>query len=415
MGKRNMSLGAYDDEEAAARAYDLAALKYWGPGTLINFPVTDYTRDLEEMQNLSREDYLASLRRKGSGFSRGTSKCRGISSTRWDSPLGRIAGSDYHNCMHHGDDATTESEYVGGVCMDRKIDLTPFIKWWGPNKSRQSESHGKSSEETDHGSSEDVESASEWVTQPTEPYQLPRLGGKQHKRSSVSAMSILSRSPAFKRLQEKALKKEEKDVENDENENKNSINKMDYGKAVEKAGHDAASEGFGVALGMEAGELPLQRNTYPLAPFLSAPLLTNYNTIDPLTDPILWSSLVPALRPRSSQPMEVRTNTYVCLVIYHMLPVLYLIWPLLQRQRPVQIILSSNRRTCSLHDPSALFVQILLGKLQHMCYANEIYNNLTASEQENVALRAWSNWPKYTANTLQRHDHKHPLHRRFHQ
>lgn len=34
-----MAIGAYDDEEAAARAYDLAALKYWGPGTLINFPV----------------------------------------------------------------------------------------------------------------------------------------------------------------------------------------------------------------------------------------------------------------------------------------------------------------------------------------------------------------------------------------
>ena len=32
--------GAYDDEEATARAYDLAALKYWGPGTLINFPVS---------------------------------------------------------------------------------------------------------------------------------------------------------------------------------------------------------------------------------------------------------------------------------------------------------------------------------------------------------------------------------------
>lgn len=35
-----MNPGAYDDEEAAARAYDLAALKYWGPGTLINFPVS---------------------------------------------------------------------------------------------------------------------------------------------------------------------------------------------------------------------------------------------------------------------------------------------------------------------------------------------------------------------------------------
>ncbi|KAL0653075.1 hypothetical protein Bca4012_095766 [Brassica carinata] len=30
---------AYDDEEATARAYDLAALKYWGPGTLISFQV----------------------------------------------------------------------------------------------------------------------------------------------------------------------------------------------------------------------------------------------------------------------------------------------------------------------------------------------------------------------------------------
>lgn len=27
-------------EEKAARAYDLAALKYWGPSTHINFPVT---------------------------------------------------------------------------------------------------------------------------------------------------------------------------------------------------------------------------------------------------------------------------------------------------------------------------------------------------------------------------------------
>lgn len=37
---KNECLGGYDMEEKAARAYDLAALKYWGPSTHINFPVS---------------------------------------------------------------------------------------------------------------------------------------------------------------------------------------------------------------------------------------------------------------------------------------------------------------------------------------------------------------------------------------
>ena len=36
-------VGAYDDEEAAAHAYDLAALKYWGQETILNFPVNYLT------------------------------------------------------------------------------------------------------------------------------------------------------------------------------------------------------------------------------------------------------------------------------------------------------------------------------------------------------------------------------------
>ncbi|KAK2997264.1 hypothetical protein RJ639_025130 [Escallonia herrerae] len=301
---------AYDDEEAAARAYDLAALKYWGPGTLINFPVTDYTRDLEEMQNVSREDYLASLRRKSSGFSRGISKYRGLSS-RWDSSFGHMAGADYFNKRHHGDDAT-ESEYGGSFGLDRKIDLTSYIKWWGPNRTRHLDSHAKSLEETKHGCSEDIGSelkALEWGMQPTEPYQMPSLGvpqeGKKHKRPIVSAMSILSRSAAYKSLQEKASKDNEIDTENDENENKNTISKKSYGKAVEKSlFDDGGTERLGVALEMDA-VLPVQRNAYTLAPFLSAPLLTNYNSIDPLTDPALWTSLVPVLPTGSSRPVEV--------------------------------------------------------------------------------------------------------------
>ncbi|KAK8667555.1 hypothetical protein V6N13_007703 [Hibiscus sabdariffa] len=306
--------GAYDEEEAAARAYDLAALKYWGPGTLINFPVTDYTRDLEEMQNVSREDYLASLRRKSSGFSRGISKYRGLSSRRWDSSFGRVAGSEYFNSIQYGDDPATENDYISGFCIERKIDLTGYIKWWGTNKTRQAEAGAKSSEETKHACPEDIGSelkTSEWAIQPTEPYQMPRLGTslERTKRevSSVSALSILSRSADFKSLQEKALKKQE---QNDENENTNTINKMDHGKAAEKSvNHDTGSDRLGATMGMTSG-LSLQKNVFPLTPFLSAPLLTNYNTIDSLVDPVLWTSLVPALPPGPSPNLEVtKTET----------------------------------------------------------------------------------------------------------
>ncbi|KAJ6408259.1 hypothetical protein OIU84_011553 [Salix udensis] len=311
---KQVYLGAYDDEEAAARAYDLAALKYWGPGTLINFPVTDYTRDLEEMQNVSREEYLASLRRKSSGFSRGISKYRALSS-RWDSSYSRVPGSEYFSNVNYGDDQAAESEY--SFCIERKIDLTGYIKWWGSNKTRLAESMSKSSEDTKHGCADDIGSelkTSEREVQCTEPYQMPRLGlsveGKRQKGSKISALSILSQSAAYKNLQEKASKKQETGPENDENENRNNINKMDHGKAVEKStSHDSNSERLGAALGMTGG-LSLQRNAYPLTPFLSAPLLTNYNTIDPLVDPILWTSLVPSLPTGLSRNPEVtKTET----------------------------------------------------------------------------------------------------------
>ncbi|MQL88695.1 hypothetical protein Taro_021261 [Colocasia esculenta] len=89
--------GGYDKEEKAARAYDLAALKYWGPTTTTNFPVSNYEKELEEMKNMTRQEFVASLRRKSSGFSRGVSVYRGVTRHhqhgRWQARIGRVAGN----------------------------------------------------------------------------------------------------------------------------------------------------------------------------------------------------------------------------------------------------------------------------------------------------------------------------------
>lgn len=94
---RQVYLGGYDKEEKAARAYDLAALKYWGPSTHINFPLETYEKEIEEMKNMTRQEYVANLRRKSSGFSRGASVYRGVTRHhqhgRWQARIGRVAGN----------------------------------------------------------------------------------------------------------------------------------------------------------------------------------------------------------------------------------------------------------------------------------------------------------------------------------
>ncbi|KAK8305083.1 hypothetical protein V6Z12_D03G038000 [Gossypium hirsutum] len=94
---RQVYLGGYDKEEKAARAYDLAALKYWGPTATTNFPITNYSKELEEMKHVTKQEFIASLRRKSSGFSRGASIYRGVTrhhqQGRWQARIGRVAGN----------------------------------------------------------------------------------------------------------------------------------------------------------------------------------------------------------------------------------------------------------------------------------------------------------------------------------
>ncbi|XP_072952962.1 uncharacterized protein [Typha angustifolia] len=93
---KQVYLGSYDTEEKAAKAYDLAALKYWGTSTKLNFPVSEYEKELKDVKDMTREECVTYLRRRSSCFSRGASMYRGVTRQkdgRWQARIGRVAGT----------------------------------------------------------------------------------------------------------------------------------------------------------------------------------------------------------------------------------------------------------------------------------------------------------------------------------
>ncbi|XVF43059.1 hypothetical protein PTKIN_Ptkin02bG0010500 [Pterospermum kingtungense] len=134
--------GAYDEEESAARAYDLAAIKHWGTSTSTNFPVSDYEKEIEIMKIVTKEEYLASLRRRSSGFSGGVSRFRGVArhhhNGRWEARIGRVFGNKYlylgtygtqEEAAHAYDIAAIEYRGINAVT---NFDLSTYIRWLKP-------------------------------------------------------------------------------------------------------------------------------------------------------------------------------------------------------------------------------------------------------------------------------------------
>ncbi|KAG1338252.1 ethylene-responsive transcription factor WRI1 [Cocos nucifera] len=110
--------GAFNDELDAARAHDLAALKFWGPETILNFPVEIYREEYEEMQTVSKEEVLASLRRRSNGFARGLTPFSSIATQEEAAQAYDLAALEYK-----GPNIVTN--FASSVYMHR---LQPFMQ-----------------------------------------------------------------------------------------------------------------------------------------------------------------------------------------------------------------------------------------------------------------------------------------------
>ena len=124
-GGKQVYLGGYDAEDEAALAYDLAALKCRGPKAELNFDLSNYSGDLHHIQGVSKDELLISLRRQSKGFSRGSSRFRGVTKHqkgKWEARIGQSVGKKYKYLGLYADEEEAARVYDQAAVKQRGLE-----------------------------------------------------------------------------------------------------------------------------------------------------------------------------------------------------------------------------------------------------------------------------------------------------